>query len=143
MSYLIDTNVVSETTKKMPNPSVIEWLKSRRADQIFISAITVAEIKYGIEAAPVGARRTALEQWYRASIGGRSAQLLPIDLAVAEAWGLLRRRTETARQTMPLMDGFIAATAEVYGLTVVTRNVRDFQVWGGPIFNPWSEDRPA
>lgn len=60
MSYLIDTNVASETTKKAPNPSVIAWLAAQRADRIFLSAVTVAEIKYGVEAAPAGARRQAL-----------------------------------------------------------------------------------
>ena len=55
----------------------------------------------------------------------------------------MRRRTELAKQTMPILDGFIAATAEVHGLTVVTRNMRDFKIWGGPIFNPWGEEQPA
>jgi predicted nucleic acid-binding protein len=143
VSYLIDTNVASEVTKQFPNPSVLAWLAAQPPDGIFLSVITLAEIRYGIEAAKSAAQRTALELWYRASIGGPSAQLLPVNVAIAEAWGRLRRRADLAKRTMPVMDGFIAATAEVHGLIVVTRNVRDFDVWGGPVLNPWREDPPA
>jgi predicted nucleic acid-binding protein len=62
---------------------------------------------------------------------------LPVDLAVASAWGKLRGRAEAARRTMSLIDALLAATAEVHDLTLVTRNVEDFEAWGGPVFNPW------
>jgi len=130
-------------TKLQPSPAVVRWLAGRQSQEIFLSTATVAEIRYGIEAAPLGARRNALEQWYRTSIGGPAVQLLPITLAIAETWGRLRRQAELAKRTMPAMDAFIAATAEVHGLTVVTRNTRDFEIWGGPVFNPWTEDPPA
>ena len=143
MSYLIDTNVISEVTKRQPNTGVVRWLSAQRSQDIYLSTTTVAEIRYGVEAVPEGARRRALETWYRLSIGGPDAQILPISLAVAEAWGRLRRQAEMAKRTMPVMDASIAATAEVHGLTIVTRNVRDFEAWGGPVFNPWTEDLPA
>lgn len=140
MTYLIDTNVACEPTSKSPDQGVLDWLAARAADELFLSAITVAEVRYGIEAAPEGARRRALERWYSESIGGRPDLVLPIGLEVADAWGRLRRRAEREKRAMPTMDAFIAATAEVYGLVLVTRNVRDFDVWGGPVLNPL--DRP-
>jgi hypothetical protein len=143
LSYLLDTNVVCEPTSKTPNPTVMSWLAARAPDELFISAVTVAEIRYGVEAAPPGARRRALERWYVESIGGSPDRVLPIGLEVADAWGRLRRRAERAGRAMPAIDAFIAATAQTYGLALVTRNTRDFEVWGGPVFNPWAEPAPS
>ena len=140
MTYLFDTNVASEVTKTFPAPSVLAWISTLRPEAIFLSAISAAEIRYGIEAAPLGARQVALENWYRTLIGDGAAQVLPVTTAIAEACGHIRRQAELAKRTMPTMDAFIAATAEVHGLTVVTRNVRDFEAWGGPVFNPWAQD---
>ena len=138
MTYLIDTNVASEPTSKSPDQGVMSWIAARTPDELFLSAVTVAEVRYGIEAAPEGPRRRALERWFSDSIGGRPDLVLPIGLEVADAWGRLRRRAERERRTIPTLDAFIAATAEVYGLVLVTRNVKDFEVWGGPVFNPWT-----
>jgi predicted nucleic acid-binding protein len=138
VTYLFDTNVACEATKTLPDPAVLAWISTLSSAAIFLSAITVAEIRYGIEAAPIGARRAALETWYRTSIGGEAAQVLPVTTAIAEVWGRIRRQTELAKRTMPIMDAFIAATAEVHGLTVVTRNTKDFETWGGPVFDPWT-----
>lgn len=139
MTYLLDTNVACEPTSKTPDPKVMAWLAARGPDELFLSAVTVAEIRYGIEAAPVGTRRRALELWYAESIAARPDLILPVGLEVAEAWGRLRRRAEQDKRTMPAMDAFIAATAQIYGLVLVTRNVRDFEAWGGAVFNPWAD----
>ena len=143
MTYLIDTNVACEPTSKTPDERVVTWLAARGPEELFLSAVTVAEIRYGVEASPDGARRRALERWYAESIAGRPNIVLPIGLEVADAWGRLRRRAERERRAMPALDAFIAATAETYGLILVTRNVRDFEVWGGPVFNPWANLTPG
>jgi predicted nucleic acid-binding protein len=142
LTFLIDTNVACEPTSRTPDPNVMAWLAERGPEELFMSAVTVAEIRYGIEAAPHGARRRALEHWYAESIGGRRELILPIGLEVADAWGRLRRRAEPDKHTIPALDAFIAATAEAYGLILVTRNVRDFEIWGGPLLNPWTISSP-
>ncbi len=138
MSYLLDTNVVCEPTKRTPHPGVLAWLAAQRSDALFLSAITVAEVRYGVEAAKPDARRRALEHWFEAAIRNHPEQCLDVDFRIAKAWGRLRRRAEVEKRTMPLMDALLAATAEVHGLTLVTRNARDFEVWGGAVLDPWS-----
>lgn len=139
MNYLLDTNVISEPTHKTPEPRVLAWLASREPEEVFFSAATLAEVRYGIEAAPIGARRRALEIWYSESFTGRPQRIIPISFEIADAWGRLRRRAEVERRAVSIMDAFIAATADVHGLAVATRNVRHFEVWGGPVFNPWTD----
>lgn len=135
--FLLDTNIVSEGIKASPSPKVFGWLDAHRPDELFISVISLAEIRYGIEALPDSAQRRRLEGWYPALVGSFAGRTLTVDQAVSETWGRLRRESELARRTMPVMDLFLAATAEAHGLTLVTRNVRDFAGWSGPILNPW------
>jgi predicted nucleic acid-binding protein len=137
--FLLDTNVASEATKGSPLPAVMDWLAAQPASTIHLSVITLAEIRYGIELRAEGHRRRALEIWYPKMVASLGERILPVDREVAELWGDLRRRTDLARRTIPIMDAFLAATAEVHGLTLVTRNVRDFEAWGGPVFNPWGD----
>jgi len=139
LSWLLDTNVVSEPSKGAPDLGVLAWIAAQPLESLFLSAVTVAEVAFGVASAPAGARRTALERWYAASV--EVAQILPVDRPVAEAWAVLRRRAESQGRPMPLLDAFLAATADVHGLTLVTRNVRDFDVWGGPLLNPWDAAR--
>lgn len=143
MTFLLDTNVASEPTARTPNANVLAWLMARSSEELFLSAVTVAEIRYGIEACPEGARKQALSRWFAETVIANSENVLPIGLDVAEAWGRLRRKAEVEKRSMPIIDAFIAATAETYGLTLVTRNTRDFEAWGGPVFNPWTEPPPA
>jgi predicted nucleic acid-binding protein len=138
LTFLLDTNVVSEPSKMTPHPRVMAWLAAQRSDQLFVSAGTVAEVRYGVEAAPAGARRAALETWYAETFARRPQRIVAIEFDVAEAWGRLRRRAELQRRAMSTMDALIAASAEVHGLILVTRNVKDFEIWGGPVFNPWT-----
>jgi len=137
--FLLDTNVVSDSTKRVSHPTVTAWLEAQPRERLFVSAVSLAEASYGIERLGPGRKAEELLFWREALILDFGERLLPVDSEIAIAHGKIRRRTESARRTIPIMDAFLAATAEVHGLTLVTRNVRDFEAWGGPVFNPWGD----
>jgi toxin FitB len=142
LNYLLDTNVVSEWIKPRPDAGVIKWLAEADEDRVFLSVVTLAEVRYGIERMPAGARRNRLSSWLRNEVTERFAsRILPVDLSVSEVWGQLLARTQAVGRTLGIMDGFVSATAEVHQMTVVTRNVTHFRDLGHPIFNPWIEER--
>lgn len=137
-SFLLDTNAVSEWVKPRPNPGLIAWMEATDEDRVFLSVISLAELRYGVERLPAGRRRTRLEQWLEQELPLRfENRILPIDLSVAEAWGRTVSRHEAAGRPIGVMDAFLAATAETHRLTLVTRNVTDFAL-PGTILNPWS-----
>lgn len=141
MTYLLDTNVVSEWVKLPPDPGVISWLDSLEEDAIFLSVASLAEIRRGIESMPSGQRRDRLEEWLDITLVERfSGRILPIDRSVAEMWGVLAARVRMAGYTVGPMDIFFAATAAVHGLVLATRNERDFAHLGISVVNPWHED---
>ena len=138
MSFLLDTNVVSEWVKPRPNTGVVTWLAEVDEDRVFLSVVSLAEIRHGIERMAVGARRSRLELWLREEVPLRfENRILPVDSSVANTWGQVAARSQEAGHTMSIMDGFLAATAEVYRLTMVTLNVADFSILGSSIVNPW------
>ena len=104
---------------------------------LFFSAVTIGEIHYGIERLPTGARRRRLESWFSEFLIGTEAdkRILAFDTEIARVWGMLRVREPNA----PLVDSQIAATALTHGLTLVTRNIRDFAFAGLAVFNPWAK----
>ncbi len=138
MSYLLDTNVVSEWTKPRPNPGLVEWLKDVDEDGVFLSVVTFAELRHGIERLAEGARRKKLDEWLRSELPLRfEGRIALVDGAVADECGRLVARCETGGRPIHAMDALIAATAQVHGLTLVTRNVSDFQFSLKSILNPW------
>jgi predicted nucleic acid-binding protein len=138
MSFLLDTNAVSEWVKPRPNPGLIGWMESTDEDRVFISVITLAELRYGVERLAAGARRRRLEEWLGHELPLRfEGRILPVDTNVAEAWGKTVSRSESAGHPIGAMDAFLAATAEVHRLTLVTRNVPDFPALKA-VLNPWS-----
>jgi toxin FitB len=140
LNYLLDINVVSEWIKPQPDAGVIKWLAEADEDRVFLSVVTLAEIRYGIERMPMGARRNRLSSWLRNEVIERFAgRILQVDTAVSEVWGQVLARTKAVGRTLGIMDGFVSATAEVHQMTVVTRNDRHFQDVGLPIVNPWIE----
>lgn len=135
MSYLLDTVVVSELMKKNQNPNVVRWIDAQEPRMLFVSVVTVGEIEQGIERLPHGERRRAFERMAREALPVRFAErILPVSIEVASSWGVFSGR---CKQTLPVLDGLIAATARLHGLTVVTRNVADFRRFDVPIFDPW------
>ena len=114
------------------------WVSDQPLHTLHFSVATIAEIDFGIERLDAGWRRATLMQWRDGLVQMSAPRILPVDLQVGSAWGVVRARAATAGRPMPLMDALLAATAEVHGLTVVTRNVKDFEVWGGPVHNPWT-----
>ena len=140
MSFLLDTNVISEWVKPEPNPHVVEWLKEVAEDRVFLSVASIAEVRRGVELMPPGKRRDRLASWLTEDLPVRfDGRILDIDGRIAEAWGILMARGQKAGVNVGTLDAFFAATAEVHGLTLVTRNVRDFLKLGIRLLNPWRE----
>jgi predicted nucleic acid-binding protein len=136
--YLIDTNCVSELIRPAPNPQVTKWFYSVSDYSLFLSVLTLGEIRRGIANLPQGKRRAGLDIWIETVLKPRYAgRILPIDDAVAEQWGILAASAKKSGQPLGTIDGLIAATALNYELTVVTRNVDDFRHTNVTLFNPW------
>jgi toxin FitB len=139
MSFLLDTNIVSEWVKPKPDPGVITWLAEVDEDRVFLSVVSLAELRFGVARMPAGTRRNRLDSWLRDELPLRfDSRILPVTALVAEAWGQVVARSLATGRTMGIMDGFLAATADVHHLTIVTRNVSDFAVLGDTVLNPWS-----
>jgi predicted nucleic acid-binding protein len=138
MNFLLDTNVVSEWLKPQPNQGVIDWLAQANEDEVFLSVVTITEMRYGVERMATGKRRRRLDQWLSEELPIRfEGRILPVDSIVADACGKLMARSESLGHPIEARDAFIAATAEVYALTLVTRNVSDFQPTLKTILTPW------
>ncbi len=137
MSYLLDTHVVSELTAERPDQAVVRWYTERDPAELRLSVLSVGELRFGVERLPAGAKRARLQRTLDDWIIEFDRQLVDFDLQAAETWGRLRRRAEAAGRFLPPMNAMLAATAQVHGLTLATRNIRDFEGWGGPTVDPW------
>ena len=139
MSFLLDTNVVSEWMKPQPNAGLVEWLSNVDEDRVFISVVTLTEIRYGIERMATGSRRKNLEEWLQHELPIRfEGRILPVDEAVADSSGRVAAQRDAAGRPMGAIDAFLAATAEVHRLTLVTRNQSDFKAVLKTTLTPWS-----
>jgi toxin FitB len=137
VTYLLDTNILSETRKRNPAPGVVNWIKSTPPDDLHVSVLTLGEIMQGI--ARLRARgdhlqAAILERWLDGIETGFADRALPVTLRVAADWG-----RHQPPSPVPVVDALIAATARVNGLTIVTRNVKDFELAGVPVINPFTE----
>lgn len=140
MNFLLDTNVVSEWTKPRPDAGVVAWLAEADEDRTFISVITIAELRHGIERLPAGARRQRLDSWLTEQVPQRfEERLLAVDAETANAWGDVMAQGQAAGRPPGTMDAFIAATVLRHDMTLVTRNVSDFEPLGVRLVNPWSD----
>lgn len=137
MSFLLDTCVISESTKPNPSAKVLHWLESRNDQDFFISAITLAELWQGIAFLVKSKRRQHLEEFFKETMSVFNERIIPVDHRVAVAWGTIRSEMEKKGGSIPIIDCFLAATVVVHELTLVTRNVSDFEKTGIPFVNPW------
>jgi predicted nucleic acid-binding protein len=138
VSFLLDTNVVSEWVKPQPNRNVVSWLQEVDEDQVFLSVASLAEIRRGVELMPLGKRRDRLSDWLANDLPARfEGRILAIDSRIAETWGIVMARGKESGINHGVFDALFAATAEVHKLTLVTRNVQDFLKLGIPLLNPW------
>jgi len=137
--FLLDTNVVSELVKFKPEPKVAAWMEATEESLLRLSVLTLGEIRKGIDSLSDRSRRTALESWLNHDLLIRFAnRILDVDQAVADRWGRLFANALGAKQSLPVVDGLLAATAIHHNLTLVTRNTKDVSLTGVPIINPWA-----
>ncbi|MCB1021989.1 MAG: type II toxin-antitoxin system VapC family toxin [Acidobacteria bacterium] len=137
--FLIDTNIISEYNRPAgPNQGVESWLAGVEPDAQYISVLTLAELRKGIELLQPGKRRRELTAWYSHDLEEWfSGRVLPVDRRVAESWATLTSRLLRRGRPLPAIDSLIAATAIAHDLAIVTRNVRDYADSGVETVNPW------
>lgn len=136
--FLLDTNVISEMTRPLPSAAVLAWLAAVEQTDVYLSAVTIAELRYGVERMPSGQRRKRLSDWLFVDVPMRfGGRILPIDETVAHAWGQAVAMADAAGRPIAVIDAFVLATAVVHKLTVVTRNERDFRMLAPDVVNPW------
>jgi toxin FitB len=138
MKALLDTCVISELVSKRPNPKVVEFVDSLDAEDVYLSVITIGEIVKGIERLPSSKRRSELQAWLNDDLLVRfEGNVVPLDIDIMVAWGRITAWLESAGKTMPAIDSLIAATVLDRKMTLVTRNVSDFEGTNAEIVNPW------
>jgi predicted nucleic acid-binding protein len=136
LSYLIDTNVLSELRRREPDARVVRWFAERPAGTLYLSVLTLGELRKGIDALPESPRKLALLDWLETDLPMFFAgRILAIDTNVADRWG---RLVAQAGRPLPAIDSLLAATALTHGLTLVTRNLRDFSHPDLTVLDPWS-----
>lgn len=136
--YLLDTNVPSEFARERPEPRVVQWLKAQPPTALFLSAVTIGEIRKGLVVLPQGRRRAELETWFHTDLlSWFHNRILPVTHSIADRWGALEGQCQLKGTPLNTADGMIAATALEHDLVVVTRNVKDFAGLGVAVVNPW------
>lgn len=138
--FLLDTNIVSELIKPKPETKVVQWIEATDEELLFLSVLTLGEIRKGIALLKDPARQVKLEAWVVGALPVRFAnRILSIDKTIAERWGILTAQVKAnANHALPVIDGLLAATAQHHNLTFVTRNTNDVIGTGVPVFNPWA-----
>lgn len=144
MSYLVDTNVVSEFPKPGLDINVERWLHATPEEEIWLSVITFTELRIGIDTMAGGRRRSLLLRWIENELPSRfEGRILSIGVGVADVCGSFMARSQRLGRPLELADGLLAATAETHGMTMVTRNTKHFEALGIRLLNPWVPDDRA
>lgn len=135
---LIDTNVISELWKAEPNPDVLAWIDAQTVETLYLSAVTVAELRFGLATMPQGKRRTIYqERLEKEVLPTFTGRVLPFDLDASQAYADLMAQAKAGGKAIGKADGYIAATASACGLMVATRDISPFKAAGLKIVNPW------
>jgi toxin FitB len=137
VSWLLDTDVLSQPAKRRGDERVVAWLERERED-CYTSAIVIAQLAYWVRSNE-GRQRQRLQAWLTRLIGAMHGRIYGVNVSVAHTWADQEHHLEKAGVPMPVEDGYIAATARRYGLTIVTGNDRDFRRPGLKVFNPFKE----
>jgi predicted nucleic acid-binding protein len=136
--FLLDTNCISELVRPRPEPRVLKWFDSVDEGVLYLSVLTLGEIRKGLVTLPHGKRRALLERWLEVDLRARfSGRLLPIDASVAQLWGTLAAQAKRTGMSLPVIDGLLAATALHHNLTIVSRNTSDFLNSQVSVMDPW------
>jgi predicted nucleic acid-binding protein len=136
--FLLDTNVISELVKPRPETRVVSWIAATDESLLFLSVLTIGEIRRVISSLPSTTRRATLEAWLDSSLLVRfNGRILPIDQGVADRWGRLTGSAAARKSPIPVIDGLLAATALHHNLTLVTRDTADFTAAAVAVFDPW------
>lgn len=137
MKYLLDTCVLSELVRTKPEARVLTWINARAESDLYVAAMTLAELRRGVARLPASRRKTDLGVWLEQLQAGFAERILPFTSETAAYWGEMCARCEAGGRTMAAFDSIIAATAVEHGLVLVTRNDRDFMAALPVVFNPW------
>ena len=136
MSFLVDTNVLSEFAKDHPDDNVFKWVLSNEAN-LYVSSFTLGELKYGVAILPEGKRKQVLQAWLTRTYEILEGRILSFDRIVADTWAEVRASLRKEGRVLPTIDSIIAAIAIRHDLTIATRNVRDFDGMSVPVVNPF------
>lgn len=137
MKYLLDTCFISELTKPQPNNGVLDWLQTVNTEDLYLSVISIGEIKKGIHKLPVSKKKQMLLLWVETLLAEYQDRILGLDLAVIENWSMMIANAEKSGQPVASMDSLIAATAYTHHLALLTRNESDFVACDIALINPW------
>jgi predicted nucleic acid-binding protein len=136
--FLLDTNCISELVRSKPDPRVLEWMETADETMLYLSVLTMGEIRKGLAGLAQGKRRSLLETWLEVELQARfSGRVVPIDAAIADRWGLLTAEAKRKGKPLSIIDGLLAASALHHNLTIVSRNTSDFTATHVPVLNPW------
>jgi toxin FitB len=138
LKYLLDTCFVSELTKLQPDSGVMDWLQTVNAEDLYLSVISMGEIKKGIHKLPISRKKQTLLLWAETLLAEYQDRILGLDLAVMENWSVMIANAEKNGQPVASMDSLIAATAYTHHLTLLTRNESDFVACDIALTNPWT-----
>jgi predicted nucleic acid-binding protein len=137
--FLLDTNIPSEMTRPSPQESVAKWLDDADDNLLYFSVISLGEIFKGIATLPESKRRSQLQHWLTETLRPWfQDRILPVNELIAERWGLMAGQSKLKGRPLKVEDGLIAATALEHDLTVVTRNIKDFEDLGVAVIAPWN-----
>jgi predicted nucleic acid-binding protein len=136
--FLLDTNCISELVRPKPDARVLQWMEAADEAMLYLSVLTVGEIRRGVASLDQGKRRTQLETWLEVELHARfRGRIVPVDSGIADRWGQLAAEAKRKGKPLSIIDGLLAATALHHNLTVVSRNAGDFTNTPVSVLNPW------